>query len=42
MEPEVEAIEARIREEYNRWQLARLFHSDSFGFLKPVPWMSGE
>jgi hypothetical protein len=38
----VKAIEARIRKEYNRWCLARLFHSDSFGFPEPVPWIIGE
>jgi hypothetical protein len=37
--PVVEAIEARIREEYNIWPLARLFRSDSF---EPVPWIPGE
>jgi hypothetical protein len=40
--PDVEAILARIREEYGRWRLARLFCSDSFGFAEPVPWIAGE
>jgi hypothetical protein len=34
--PDVEVIEAWIREEYNRWRLARFFRSDSFDFPKPV------
>jgi hypothetical protein len=34
--PEVEAILARIREEYSRWRLAGLFHNDSFGLVEPV------
>jgi hypothetical protein len=40
--PDVGVILARIREEYNRWRLARLFRSDSFGFVEPVPWIRGE
>jgi hypothetical protein len=40
--PEVVAIESRIREEYIRWRLARLFRSDSFGFPEPVPWIGQE
>jgi hypothetical protein len=40
--PNVEIISARIREEYGRWRLARLFRSVSFGFAEPVPWMAGE
>jgi hypothetical protein len=40
--PEVGAIEARIRDEYNMWRLVRLFCSDAFGFPEPVPWMPGE
>jgi hypothetical protein len=39
---EVEIILARIREEYDRWRLARLFRSDSFGFAEPVMWIAGE
>jgi hypothetical protein len=38
----VEIISARIREEYGRWHLARLFRSLSFGFAELVPWMAGE
>jgi hypothetical protein len=34
--PDVEVIEARIREKYNMWRLARLFRSNSFGFPKLV------
>jgi hypothetical protein len=40
--PDVEAIEVRIRKEYNGWCLARLFLSDSFGYPEPVPWIIGE
>jgi hypothetical protein len=40
--PAVETILARIREEYSRWRLARLFRSESFGFPEPVPWIAGE
>jgi hypothetical protein len=40
--PDVGVILARIREEYSRWRLARLFRSDSFGFVEPVPWIGGE
>jgi hypothetical protein len=39
---DVEAILARIREEYGRWCLARLFRSDSFGFVEPVLWIARE
>jgi hypothetical protein len=39
---DVEAILARIREEYGRWRLARLFRSNSFGFVEPVSWIAGE
>jgi hypothetical protein len=41
-QPGVEAILARVREEYSRWRLARLFHSESFGFAEPVQWIGGE
>jgi hypothetical protein len=34
--PAVLAIKTKIREEYGRWRLARLFRSDSFGFPEPV------
>jgi hypothetical protein len=34
--PEVEAILARIREDYSRWRLAKLFRTDSFGLVEPV------
>jgi hypothetical protein len=40
--PDVEVVLARIREEYNRWRLARLFRSDSFGFVEPMSWIMGE
>jgi hypothetical protein len=40
--PNVEAILTRIREEYGRWRPARLFCSDSFGFVEPVSWITGE
>jgi hypothetical protein len=40
--PDVEAIRARIREEYSGWHLARLYHSNSFGFEEPVSWIDGE
>jgi hypothetical protein len=40
--PDVEAIKARVREEYSSWRLARLYRSDSFGFKEPVPWIGGE
>jgi hypothetical protein len=38
------AIKTKIREEYVRWRLARLFRSDSFGFPEPVElwWQLGE
>jgi hypothetical protein len=39
---DVEAIRARVREEYSSWRLARLCRSDSFGFVEPVPWIGGE
>jgi hypothetical protein len=39
---DVKAILARIREEYGRWRLARLFCSNSFGFVEPVSWIAGE
>jgi hypothetical protein len=38
----MEVILARVREEYGRWCLARLFRSDSFGFPEPVLWIGGE
>jgi hypothetical protein len=40
--PELGVILAKIREEYGRWRLARLFRSDSFGFPEPLPWIGGE
>jgi hypothetical protein len=40
--PDVEAIEARIRKEYNTWCFARLFRSESFGFPEPMSWILGE
>jgi hypothetical protein len=40
--PDMEVILARIRAEYTRWRLARLFYSDSFGFPEPVSWIGGE
>jgi hypothetical protein len=40
--PDVEVIPVRIREEYGRCRLARLFHNDSFGFAEPVPCIVGE
>jgi hypothetical protein len=30
-------ISRRIQEEYNRWQMAKLFHGNVFGFREPVP-----
>jgi hypothetical protein len=41
-QPKLEVILAKVREEYSRWHLARLFRSDSFGFPEPVPWIDGE
>jgi hypothetical protein len=38
----MEVILARIREECGRWRLARLFHGNSFGFVEPVSWITGE
>jgi hypothetical protein len=40
--PDVVVIETRIREEHNRWRLARIFCSDSFDFLELVPWIGRE
>jgi mannosylglycoprotein endo-beta-mannosidase len=40
--PEVGAILARIREDYSRWRQARLFRSDSFGLVEPLPLFGGE
>jgi hypothetical protein len=40
--PDLEVILAKVREEYGRWRLARLFRSDFFGFPEPVPWIGGE
>jgi hypothetical protein len=40
--PDVEIILVRIREEYSRWRQARIFCSESFGFLEPVPWIGEE
>jgi hypothetical protein len=40
--PDVEVILARITEENGRWRLARLFRSDLFDFVEPVPWIAGE
>jgi hypothetical protein len=34
---EVDSIKARIKEEYERWRLVRLFRSDAFGFPEPLP-----
>jgi hypothetical protein len=39
-QPDVDAIEVRITED-KRWHLARLFHSDFFGFPEPMPWIGG-
>jgi hypothetical protein len=39
---DVEAIVAKVREEFGRWRLARLYRSDAFGFAEPVPWIEGE
>jgi hypothetical protein len=35
--PAVETIRHRIREEFQRWRVARLFRSESFGFPEPFP-----
>jgi hypothetical protein len=35
-QPGVGTIQAKIREEYARWHLARLYRSGSFGFPEPV------
>jgi hypothetical protein len=35
--PEVGAILARIREDYSRWRQARIFRSDYFGLVEPLP-----
>jgi hypothetical protein len=40
--PEVGAILARIRKDYSRWRQARLFRSDSFGLVEPLPLLEGE
>jgi hypothetical protein len=40
--PEVGAILARIREDYSRWRQTRLFRSDSFGLVEPLPLLGGE
>jgi hypothetical protein len=39
--PEVGAILARVREDYSRWRQARLFCSDSFGLVEPLPLLGG-
>jgi hypothetical protein len=39
---DVEAIVAKVREEFGRWHLARLYRSDVFGFAEPVSWIEGE
>jgi hypothetical protein len=42
--PVVAAIRHRIREEFQRWRVARLFRSDSLGFSEPFPfsWRDGD
>jgi hypothetical protein len=42
--PAAAAIRHRIREEYQRWRVARLFRSESFGFPEPFPfsWRDGD
>lgn len=42
--PAVETIRHRIREEFQRWRVARLFRSESFGFPEPFPfsWRDGD
>jgi hypothetical protein len=37
--PDVEAIRAKVREEFGSWRLAMLFRTDFFGFAEPVPWI---
>lgn len=35
--PAVEAVKTRIKEEYDRWRLARLCRVEGFGFPEPLP-----
>jgi hypothetical protein len=39
---DVEVTVAKVREEFGRWRLARLYHSDAFGFAESVPWIEEE
>ena len=42
--PEAVAIKRRIKEEFGRWRLARLFRSEAFGFPEPFSfsWRDGD
>jgi hypothetical protein len=35
--PAASEIRRRIKEEYDRWRLAKLFRGDVFDFVEPVP-----